>query len=81
MFAIREVLRPWLAGEGLRAIARLARVDRKTVRRYVAAAPASRQHRSDTRPRLRAFYTPPNFANLAAISAVWISGLHAPDGR
>jgi transposase len=38
MFEIREVLRLWLAGEGLRAIARLARVDRKTIRRYVAAA-------------------------------------------
>lgn len=41
MFEIREVLRLWLAGEGLRAIARLARVDRKTVRRYVAAAEAA----------------------------------------
>jgi hypothetical protein len=41
MFEIREVLRLWLAGEGLRAIARLARVDRKTVRRYVAAAGAA----------------------------------------
>jgi hypothetical protein len=41
MFEIREVLRLWLTGEGLRAIARLARVDRKTVRRYVAAAEAA----------------------------------------
>jgi transposase len=41
MFEIREVLRLWLAGEGLRAIARLARVDRKTVRRYVTAAEAA----------------------------------------
>lgn len=41
MFEIREVLRLWQAGEGLRAIARLARVDRKTVRRYVAAAQAA----------------------------------------
>jgi transposase len=41
MFEIREVLRLWLAGEGFRAIARLARVDRKTVRRYVAAAQAA----------------------------------------
>jgi hypothetical protein len=41
MFEIREVLRLWLAGEGLRAIARLVRVDRKTVRRYVAAAEAA----------------------------------------
>ena len=37
---IREVLRLWLRGEGLRSAARLARVDRKTVRRYVAAAVA-----------------------------------------
>jgi transposase len=41
MFEIREVLRLWLGGEGLRAIARLARVDRKTVRRYVAAGEAA----------------------------------------
>jgi hypothetical protein len=34
---IREVLRLWLRGEGLRSAGRLARVDRKTVRRYVAA--------------------------------------------
>ena len=38
VFEVREVLRLWLRGEGLRAIERLARVDRKTVRRYVAAA-------------------------------------------
>ncbi len=37
---IREVLRLWLRGEGFRSVARLARVDRKTVRRYVAAARA-----------------------------------------
>jgi transposase len=41
MFEIREVLRLWLAGEGVRAIARLVRADRKTVRRYVAAAEAA----------------------------------------
>jgi transposase len=35
---IREVLRLWLRGESLRAIERLAVVDRKTVRRYVATA-------------------------------------------
>ena len=35
---IREVLRLWVRGEGLRSIERLAAVDRKTVRRYVAAA-------------------------------------------
>ena len=37
---IRDVLRLWLRGEGLRSAARLAGVDRKTVRRYVAAAAA-----------------------------------------
>jgi len=35
---IKEVLRLWFRGEGLRSIARLSRVDRKTVRRYVEAA-------------------------------------------
>ena len=38
MHEIREVLRLWLRGEGQRSIARLAAVDRKTVRRYVEAA-------------------------------------------
>ncbi len=38
MFEVREVLRLWLRGEGLRAIERLAGIDRKTVRRYVEAA-------------------------------------------
>jgi hypothetical protein len=38
MFEVREVLRLWLGGEGQRAVARLSRVDRKTVRRYVDAA-------------------------------------------
>ena len=38
VFEVKEVLRLWLRGEGLRSIERLARVDRKTVRRYVAAA-------------------------------------------
>jgi hypothetical protein len=35
---IKEVLRLWLRGEGLRSIERLSGLDRKTVRRYVAAA-------------------------------------------
>ena len=35
---IKEVLRLWLRGEGIRSVARLAGVDRKTVRRYVEAA-------------------------------------------
>lgn len=38
MFEIREVLRLWLRGEGVRAVERLGGMDRKTVRRYVAAA-------------------------------------------
>src|SRR5881397_1521123 len=35
---VREVLRGWLAGGGLRAVAAQAGVDRKTARRYVQAA-------------------------------------------
>jgi len=38
VYEIREVLRLWLQGKGLRPIVRLASVDRKTVRRYVSAA-------------------------------------------
>ena len=38
VYEVREVLRLWLDGEGLRSIERLSQVDRKTVRRYVAAA-------------------------------------------
>jgi transposase len=38
VFEVREVLRLWLAGEGVRSIERLSAVDRKTVRRYVQAA-------------------------------------------
>jgi hypothetical protein len=38
VFQVREVLRLWLGGEGVRSTERLAGVDRKTVRRYVAAA-------------------------------------------
>jgi transposase len=38
VFEVREVLRLWLRGEGIRATERLAGMDRKTVRRYVAAA-------------------------------------------
>jgi transposase len=36
-----EVLRAWLSGAGLRRVAALAGVDRKTARRYVAAAEAA----------------------------------------
>jgi hypothetical protein len=35
---VREILRLWLEGRSLRAMAALAEVDRKTVRRYVEAA-------------------------------------------
>src|SRR4051794_41136680 len=38
VFEVREVLRLWLRGEGVRSTERLAGVDRKTVRRYVDAA-------------------------------------------
>ncbi len=38
VFEVREVLRLWLRGEGLRGVERLTQVDRKTVRRYVDAA-------------------------------------------
>ena len=38
VFEVREILRLWMRGESLRAVERLAGVDRKTVRRYVDAA-------------------------------------------
>ena len=38
VFEVREVLRLWLRGEEIRSTERLAGVDRKTVRRYLAAA-------------------------------------------
>jgi transposase len=38
---VREVLRAWLAGAGLRRVAERAGVDRKTARRYVEAAQAA----------------------------------------
>jgi transposase len=38
VFEVREVLRLWLRGESIRAIERMAQLDRKTVRRYVRAA-------------------------------------------
>src|SRR5262249_33451762 len=41
VFEVREVLRLWLAGESLRGIERLAGLDRKTIRRYIAAAGAA----------------------------------------
>ena len=38
VFEVREVLRLWLRGKGLRPIGELSGMDRKTVRRYVDAA-------------------------------------------
>jgi DNA-binding IclR family transcriptional regulator len=38
---IREVLRAWLSGAGLRKVAEQAGVDRKTARRYVQAGVAA----------------------------------------
>jgi transposase len=38
VFEVREMLRLWLRGEGLRSVERLVGIDRKTVRRYVDAA-------------------------------------------
>jgi hypothetical protein len=38
VFEVREVVRLWLAGEGIRATERLVGLDRKTVRRYVEVA-------------------------------------------
>ncbi len=38
VFEVREVLRLWLAGEGIRATERLVELGRKTVRRYVEVA-------------------------------------------
>jgi hypothetical protein len=44
---VREILRLWLMGHGVRAIARHAHVDRKTVRRYIEAALAAGLSRGD----------------------------------
>ena len=48
VFEVRELLRLWLRGEGLRGIERLAGVDRKTVRRYVEAAEELGLRRGDS---------------------------------
>jgi transposase len=44
---VREVLRAWLSGVGLRTAAERAGVDRKTARRYVAAAEQAGLRRGD----------------------------------
>ena len=49
---VREVLRAWLAGEGLRTAAERAGVDRKTARRYVAAGEAAGLRRDGGEGRL-----------------------------
>jgi transposase len=41
MIEVREVLRHWLSGDGLRVVAERAGVDRKTARRYVQAGQAA----------------------------------------
>jgi transposase len=41
VIAVREVLRAWLAGAGLRTVAARSGMDRKTARRYVEAAQAA----------------------------------------
>ena len=46
---IKEVMRLWAAGHGYRTIARMAAVDRKTVRRYVEVASALGLERGDSR--------------------------------
>jgi transposase len=38
MYEVKEVLRLWLSGQSLRAMAEMVGLDRKTVRRYVAGA-------------------------------------------
>jgi len=38
VYEVKEVLRLWLCGEGLRSIERMVGLERKTVRRYVVAA-------------------------------------------
>ena len=49
VFEVREVLRLWIGGEGLRRIERLVGLDRKTVRRYVTAAEVLGLVRGDER--------------------------------
>jgi len=53
---IREVLRAWLSGAGLRKVAEQAGVDRKTARRYVAAAAEAGLARDGARHRMAAVW-------------------------
>ena len=50
MVEVREVLRRWLAGEGVRAIARGVGLDRKTIAAYVQAAVAGGIQRGGAPP-------------------------------
>lgn len=76
MVEVREVLRGWLEGAGLRKIAERSGVDRKTARRYVAAAEAAglcREAGVEAPARLvRRFGTE---AALVLSNAVEVSGL------
>jgi len=60
MVHVREIVRRWLAGDGLRSIARALGVDRKTVAEYVRLAHAAGIERGGT---------PPNEAQLDALAA------------
>jgi hypothetical protein len=53
VYEVKEVLRLWLRGEGLRTIERMADVNRKTVRRYVEAAVAVGVERTGSEAQLR----------------------------
>jgi hypothetical protein len=48
--AIREVLRLWVRGEGLRSIERLSGLDRRIVRQYVSTAHHQLAATTRTRP-------------------------------
>lgn len=50
VIVIREILRRWQAGEGLRTVAAATGTDRKTVRRYVDAAVARGLQQGGVRP-------------------------------
>ncbi len=60
MIQVREIVRRWLAGDGLRSIARALGVDRKTVAEYVRLAHAAGIERDGA---------PPSEAQLDALAA------------
>ena len=61
---IREALRAWLDGAGLRKVAERAGVDRKTARRYVEAAVSAGLARDGGEGQL-AEHRPQGFTSLA----------------